>query len=166
MFAERPLPLGGPVYVSHAEACAYARWKGGRLPTEAEYHRAAFGTPGGEERAYPWGDEPPDRTRGLFDFGSFDPHPVGTYPAGASAWGIDDLMGNGWEWTSTVFAGFSGFTPSPAYPGYSADFFDGRHYVMKGASHATAMPLLRRSWRNWFQPHYPYPYVGFRLVRD
>jgi ergothioneine biosynthesis protein EgtB len=166
MFAERPLPLAGPVYVSHAEASAYARWKGGRLPTEAEYHRAAFGTPTATERAYPWGDAPPDATRGLFDFRAFDPHPVGSYPAGASAWGIHDLMGNGWEWTSTVFAGFPGFTPSPAYPGYSADFFDGRHYVMKGASHATAMPLLRRSWRNWFQPHYPFPYVGFRLVHD
>jgi ergothioneine biosynthesis protein EgtB len=166
MLADRALPLAAPVYVSHAEASAYARWKRRRLPTEAEYHRASYGTPSGEERAYPWGDEPPDATRALFDLRSFDPVPVGSFPAGASAWGIHDLVGNGWEWTSTVFSGFPRFTPSAAYPGYSADFFDGRHYVMKGASPATAPAFLRRSWRNWFQAHYPYPYAGFRLARD
>lgn len=166
MLAERRLPLAAPVYVSHAEASAYARWKKRRLPTEAEYHRAAYGTPSGEERAYPWGDEPPDASRGLFDLHAFDPIPIGSFPAGASAWGVHDLVGNGWEWTSTIFSGFPGFTPSPAYPGYSADFFDDLHYVMKGASPATATALLRRSWRNWFQPRYPYPYVGFRLAHD
>ena len=61
---------------------------------------------------------------------------------------------------------FNNFVPSAAYPGYSADFFDGRHFVMKGASPATALPLIRRSWRNWFQPHYPYPYAAFRLVHE
>jgi len=155
-----------PVYVSHAEASAYARWKGARLPTEAEYHRAAYGTPSGVERPYPWGDDLPDATRGLFDVRAFDPVAVGSFPAGASAFGVHDLIGNGWEWTSTPFAGFAGFTPSAAYPGYSADFFDGRHFVMKGASPATATPLIRRSWRNWFQPHYPYPYAAFRLVHE
>jgi len=177
LFAERPLPASSPVYVSHAEASAYARWRGRRLPTEAEFHRAAFGTSDGRERLHPWGEEPPDATRGRFwgdldvcdragsvVLPSFEPAPVGAFPAGASAWGVHDLVGNGWEWTSTVFAGFHGFVPSAAYPGYSADFFDGRHYVMKGASPATATPFLRRSWRNWFQPHYPYPYVGFRLA--
>ncbi len=165
LFEDVPLPPTCPVYVSHAEASAYARWEGGRLPTEAEYHRAAYGTPRGDERAHPWGDEPPDPSRGLFDHAAFDPVPAGSFPAGVSAWGVHDLVGNGWEWTATTFAGFRGFVPSPAYPGYSADFFDGRHVVMKGASPATATPFLRRSWRNWFQPHYPYPYVGFRLVR-
>ena len=87
--------------------------------------------------------------------------PVGQHPAGRSAWGIDDLLGNGWEWTSTVFAPFPGFTPMPAYPEYSADFFDGKHYVMKGASPVTARDLLRRSFRNWFRPHYP---VCLRVV--
>jgi ergothioneine biosynthesis protein EgtB len=166
LLAARPLPLAAPVYVSHAEASAYARWKRGRLPTEAEYHRAAYATPSGDELPHPWGDEPPDPSRGLFDLRAFDPVAVGSFPAGASAFGVHDLVGNGWEWTSTPFAGFSGFVPSPAYPGYSADFFDGRHFVMKGASHATATPLLRRSWRNWFQPHYPYPYAAFRLVHE
>ena len=91
--------------------------------------------------------------------------PVGSRPAGASAWGVQDLVGNGWEWTSTVFEPFPGFEPMPSYPVYSADFFDGKHYVMKGASPATAKELLRRSFRNWFRGNYPYVYATFRCVR-
>jgi ergothioneine biosynthesis protein EgtB len=164
MFEEISLPPGWPVYVSQAEAAAYARWKGGRLPTEAEYHRAAFGEPSGDERQYPWGDAPPDPSRGLFDFRSWSPVAAGTHPAGSSGWGVHDLMGNGWEWTSTEFAPFDGFRPMASYPEYSADFFDGQHVVMKGASPATAAELLRRSFRNWFRPNYPYVYATFRCV--
>ncbi|MET0620228.1 MAG: SUMF1/EgtB/PvdO family nonheme iron enzyme [Thermoanaerobaculia bacterium] len=161
-----PLPMAWPVYVSHAEASAFARWKGKgrRLPSEAEFHRAAYGTPEGVERAHPWGDSPPDPIRGHFDFAGDDPVPVGSYPRGASAWGVRDLVGTGWEWTSTVFAPFPGFAPMPSYPQYSADFFDGKHYVMKGASPATAKELIRRSFRNWFRPTYPYVYAKFRTV--
>jgi len=159
-----PLPMAWPVYVSHAEASAFARWKSRRLPSEAEFHRAAYGTPEGVERAHPWGDAPPDPTRGHFDFANADPVPVGSYPRGASAWGVRDLVGNGWEWTSTVFAPFPGFAAMPSYPQYSADFFDGKHYVMKGASPATAKELIRRSFRNWFRPTYPYVYAKFRTV--
>ena len=97
IFELTPLPLSAPVYVTHEEATAYARWKGARLPTEAEYHRAAYGTPSGEERLHPWGDDPPDPTRGNFGFASWDPVAIGSYPAGASAWGVHDLVGNGWE---------------------------------------------------------------------
>jgi ergothioneine biosynthesis protein EgtB len=158
-----PLPMAWPAYVTHAEASAFAKWRGRRLPTEAEFHRAAFGA-SGRERLYPWGDEPPDATRGNFDFERWDPVPVGSFPRGDSAWGVRDLVGNGWEWTSTVFAGFEGFRPMPSYPAYSADFFDGRHYVLKGASPATARELVRRSVRNWFRPAYPYVYAKFRTV--
>ena len=165
MFEELPLPPAWPVFVSHAEASAYARWRDSRLPTEAEYHRAAYGTPSGIERAFPWGDEPPDRTRANFGFATWDPLPVGSFPAGASAWGVHDLIGNGWEWTSTVFAPFPGFEPMPSYPVYSADFFDGKHWVMKGGSLATAKELLRRSLRNWFRGNYPYVYATFRTVK-
>lgn len=159
-----PLPLAWPVWVSHAEADAYARWKGRRLATEAEYHRAAFGTPGGEQRLFPWGDAAPDPTRGQFDFQSTEPAPAGSHPAGASAWGVHDLVGNGWEWTATVFAPFPGFAPMPSYPQYSTDFFDGKHLVMKGASPVTAADLIRPSLRNWFRPNYPYMYAKFRLA--
>jgi len=77
---------------------------------------------------------------------------------------VHDLVGNGWEWTSTTFAPLPGFRPLPSYPEYSADFFDGRHFVMKGASPATDASLLRRSFRNWFRPRYPYVYAAFRCV--
>ena len=164
MWERVPLPEAWPVYVSQAEASAYLRWKGKRLPTEAEFHRAAYGTPEGRERAYPWGDEEPDGTRGNFDFARWDPVPVGAHPAGASAWGVHDLLGNGWEWTGTVFEGFPGFRPMASYPVYSSDFFDGRHYVIKGGSPATAKELLRRSFRNWFRGNYPYVYATFRGV--
>jgi len=164
MFDEVPLPLDWPVYVSHAEASAYARWAGKELPTEAEWHRAAYGAHNGAERAYPWGDEPPAPGLGNFDFQYWDPSPVAAFPAGSSAFGVTDLLGNGWEWTRTVFAPFEGFEPFSFYAGYSANFFDNQHYVMKGGSARTAACLLRRSFRNWFQPLYPYIYAGFRCV--
>jgi ergothioneine biosynthesis protein EgtB len=163
-WAALPLPPAWPVWVTHAEAEAYAAWKGRALMSEAQYHRAAFGTPSGRDRTYPWGEDPPDETRGNFDFVSDDPIPAGSRPAGASAWGVHDLMGNGWEWTSTVFAPFPGFAPMPTYPQYSADFFDGKHFVMKGASPSTARELLRPSFRNWFRGNYPYVFASFRTV--
>jgi formylglycine-generating enzyme required for sulfatase activity len=166
MFGDIPLPLDAPVWVTEREAEAYARWAGKSLPTEAQFHRAAFATPEGRERAYPWGDEPPGPGRGNFDFARWDPAPVTASPAGDSAFGVSDLLGNGWEWTATPFAPFAGFEPFPFYPGYSANFFDGAHYVMKGGSPRTAAALLRRSFRNWFRPDYPYVYAGFRLVEN
>jgi formylglycine-generating enzyme required for sulfatase activity len=134
------------------------------LPTEAQWQRAAYGTPEGEERAYPWGSEKPSAKRGNFDFEHWDPISVAAHPEGASAFGVADLLGNGWEWTSTPFGPFAGFEPFPFYRGYSADFFDNKHFVMKGGSPRTAACILRRSFRNWFQPHYPYVYAGFRCV--
>lgn len=148
MFALVPLPLDAPVYVTHEQATAYAQWKGARLPTEAELDRATYGA-----------ESAPD---GNFDFRHWDPVSVGTYAP--NGFGIHDLIGNGWEWTSTLFEPFDGFRPMPSYPQYSADFFDRAHYVMKGASPATARPLVRRSFRNWFRPAYPYVFATFRCV--
>jgi gamma-glutamyl hercynylcysteine S-oxide synthase len=166
MFGEIPLPLDWPVYVTHREAAAYAAWAGKSLPTEAQYHRAAFASPNGAERSYPWGGERPGRAHGNFDFANWDPVPVTATPAGDSAFGVSQLSGNGWEWTSTKFEPFPGFERFPFYPGYSANFFDGSHYVMKGGSARTAAPLLRRSFRNWFRPDYPYVYAGFRVAEN
>ncbi len=164
MFEEMPLPLTWPVYVTNAQAKAYCEWKGSRLPTEAEYHRAAFGTPGGKEQPFPWGDGSPSSKHGNFDFRRFDPEPVGINAAGASAFGVYDLIGNGWEWTSTVFEPLPGFAPMASYPQYSADFFDGEHYVVKGASPVTNRNHVRRSFRNWYRAEYPYMYATFRTV--
>ena len=127
MFDDVPLPLDSPVYLSHAEATAYARSVGKALPTEAEWQRAACGTP-------------------------------------ENVSGLDGMFGTGWEWTSSLFSPFPGFEPFPFYRGYSADFFDGKHFVMKGGSPVTAECMLRPSFRNWFQPHYQYVYSGFRCV--
>jgi gamma-glutamyl hercynylcysteine S-oxide synthase len=165
MFENIPLPAAWPVYVSHAEALAYVCWRGKRLPTEAEFDRAAFGSPDGE-RQHPWGEAEPTPSHGVFDFSSWDPQPAGRHPKGASAWGVEDLVGNGWEWTSTTFGPFPGFKPMASYPEYSADFFDGEHLVMKGASPATARELLRPTFRNWFRGRYPYVYATFRCVTD
>jgi gamma-glutamyl hercynylcysteine S-oxide synthase len=164
MFAHFPLPLDWPVYVSHAEAAAFARWTKQSLPTEPQWHRAAYGTLHGGERNFPWGDEQPSAQRGNFDCQHWDATPVGAHPSGQSAHGVQDLLGNGWEWTATPFAPFDGFEAFSFYPGYSANFFDGKHFVMKGGSARTAACMLRRSFRNWFQPHYPYVYAKFRTV--
>jgi ergothioneine biosynthesis protein EgtB len=164
MFESVPLPAHWPVYVSHAEARAFAVWRGRRLPSEAEFHRAAYGSPDETPRPFPWGHSEPTAAHGVFDFTSWEPQPAGTHSAGRSAWGVEDLVGNGWEWTSSVFAPFPGFAASPSYPEYSADFFDQSHYVMKGASPATARALLRPTFRNWFRPRYPYVYAAFRTV--
>ena len=117
--------------------------------TEAEWHRAAEGA-----------------SPGFSDFAGLDPISVGACPQTASVHGVHDLIGNGCEWTSTVFAPFDGVTAMRSYPEYSADFFDGRHYVMKGASPATARELIRPSFRNWFRGNYPYVYAKFRTVSD
>ena len=165
MFSEVPLPLDWPVYTSHAEASAYARWAGKSLPTEQEWHRAAYGTYDESERDYPWGSQSPNTKPGNFDFAGWDPVPAHADAAGESALGVRGMLGNGWEWTSTTFAPFAGFEAFPFYRGYSADFFDGKHFVMKGGSARTAACMLRPTFRNWFQTHYQYVYAGFRCVQ-
>jgi ergothioneine biosynthesis protein EgtB len=146
MFTQVPLPLSWPVFVSHAEASAYARFARASLPSEAQWHRAASGL----------------TTVSLTE--GFEPSPVQAHPESQSSFGIHGLVGNGWNWTSTPFAPFPDFTPQPFYPGYSSDFFDGNHFVLKGASPRTDPDLVRFSFRNWFQPRYPYVYANFRCV--
>src|SRR6266481_526994 len=171
MFDEVPLDEGAldwPVYVSQAEASAYARWAGKSLPTEVEWQHAAYGSGDRAIRAYPWGDQPPDgeagKRFGNFDLRDWDPKPVNASPQGQSAFGVHDMLGNGWEWTSSVFGPFPGFKAFSFYKGYSADFFDGKHFVMKGGSSRTAACMLRRTFRNWFQAHYQFVYTGFRCI--
>jgi len=164
MFETLPLPLDWPVYLSHAEASAYARWARKSLPTEAQWHRAAWGQADGSECDFPWGSESQFAGKGNFDFVRWDAAPVRSLVNNESAFGVVGMLGNGWEWTASEFRPFRGFRPFSFYPGYSANFFDGKHFVMKGGSSRTAATLLRRSFRNWFQPHYQYVYAGFRCV--
>jgi iron(II)-dependent oxidoreductase len=152
MFAQSPLPLDWPVWVTWQQASAYSRWRGLSLPTEAQFQLAAQLTP-------------PDPIRDNFGFHRWDPVSVDASQVGQVVSPVN-LVGNGWEWTRDPFAPFEGFAPHPLYPGYSADFFDGQHYVMKGASPRTAGILTRPSFRNWFRPDYPYMYAGFRLVEN
>lgn len=150
MFGEIPLPLDWPAYVTQRQAQDYALWRGMALPTEAQFHRAAAGL------------SPSSNV----DFRYWDPIPV-TADDGVD--GNDrpaQMTGNGWEWTSTVFEPFPGFEPFPFYANYSAPFFDGQHYVLKGGSPRTARRLLRPSFRNWFRPAYPYIYATFRMVQS
>ena len=153
MFARISLPMSWPVYVSLAEASAFARWRGLQLPSEAQFQRAAYGA------------GPLDLSKANLDFRRWEPRSAGSDPDSDSAFGISELVGNGWEWTATPFAPLPGFQPFDFYKGYSADFFDGKHFVLKGASARTAMCLTRPSFRNWFQPHYPNVYAKFRCVR-
>jgi iron(II)-dependent oxidoreductase len=166
MFEDIRLPLDWPVYVTQMEAEAYTNWVGKSLPTEQQFHRAAYGHASLGNRQYPWGNEAPTHRTGNFDFKRWDPEPVYATPAGDSAWGLSQLVGNGWEWTNTPFGPFPGFKPRETYPGYSANFFDGEHYVLKGGSPRTAARLLRRSFRNWFRRDYPYVYATFRCVEN
>lgn len=166
-----PVPFelaeGWPVQVSGEQARAYCAHRGGRLPTEAELCRAAYMAPDGAARPYPWGDAAPASCHGNFGFARFFPLPTGAHPAGASAWGVEELVGNGWEWTSTPFSPLPGFVAyARTYPGYSADFFDGEHDVVFGASWATDEKLLRPSFRNWYRRNYPYPFTSFRVAWD
>ncbi|APR82354.1 Serine/threonine kinase [Minicystis rosea] len=166
-----PVPFeiasGWPVQVSGEQARAYAAAHGGRLPTEAELRHAAFGEPGGGVRRYPWGSDAAEPRHGCFGFTRWSPVPTGSHPDGASAFGVEELLGNGWEWTSTAFAPLPGFHAyARTYPGYSTDFFDGAHDIVFGASWATDASLLRPSFRNWYRRDYPYVFSSFRLVRE
>jgi formylglycine-generating enzyme required for sulfatase activity len=154
MFDASPLPRDWPVYVSHAEASAYACWAGRALPTEVQWQRAAFGVNDVTVINDVTESERP-----------FDPCAVDDLELIASGpFPVVGMHGNGWEWTSTVFSPFAGFRRLDFYPGYSEPFFDGKHFVLKGGSVRTAASMLRPSFRNWFQSHYPYVYAGFRCV--
>jgi iron(II)-dependent oxidoreductase len=150
MFGLLPLPLNWPVWVTWQQANAYAGWRGKALPSEAQWHRAADSAP------------LPENAADNFGFHHWDPVAVNTH----NGVGPQQLIGNGWEWTRDLFAPFAGFRAHPFYPGYSSDFFDDKHYVLKGASPRTAEILTRPSFRNWFRPEYPYMFAGFRLVED
>jgi iron(II)-dependent oxidoreductase len=165
----RLLPLDPREPVQHVcwhEAQAFARWSGGRLPTEAEWEKACALDPAtGRSRRYPWGDTPPSPALANLDHGGWGPAPVGSYPAGASAFGVEQLLGDVYEWTSSPFVGYPGYTSFP-YPEYSEVFFGDDHRVLRGASWATSGWVARSTFRNWDYPQRRQIFAGVRLAWD
>ncbi|MQA77592.1 MAG: ergothioneine biosynthesis protein EgtB [Streptosporangiales bacterium] len=162
-----PLPPDEPVqHVCWYEADAYARWAGRRLPTEAEWEKAASWDPATRtKRRHPWGDDPATPERANLGQRRYRPTPVGSYPAGASAYGVHQLLGDVWEWTSSTFTGHPGFCVFP-YQEYSEVFFGDGYQVLRGGSWATDEVACRSTFRNWDLPIRRQIFVGFRCARD
>jgi iron(II)-dependent oxidoreductase len=159
------LPPDEPVqHVTFFEAEAYAAWAGARLPTEVEWEKAAVWDPvAGHRRRFPWGSAEPGAGLANLDGTALRPAPVGAYPAGASTYGVEQLLGDVWEWTSSPFRPWPGFRPM-LYADYSAPFFDGDYRVLRGGSWATAASILRPSFRNWDHPVRRQIFSGIRLA--
>jgi ergothioneine biosynthesis protein EgtB len=152
--------------VSWYEADAYARFVGKRLPTEAQWEKAAsWDAVMGYRRIYPWGDALTFTHQCNRDNAVGQTTPVNAYPQGQSAYGCYDMLGNVWEWTSSWFDGYEGFVSYP-YRGYSQAYFDGQHRVLKGGSWATRCWAMRSSFRNWYHPGVRQILAGFRCARD
>ncbi|GII29086.1 ergothioneine biosynthesis protein EgtB [Planotetraspora mira] len=162
-----PVPPDEPVlHVCWYEAEAYASWAGRRLPTEAEWEKAARHDPAtGRSRRYPWGDEEPGVAHANLGQRHLQAAPVGAYPAGASAYGVRQLIGDVWEWTSSDFRGYPGFAAFP-YREYSEVFFGDEYKVLRGGSFATDPVACRGTFRNWDYPIRRQIFSGFRTARD
>jgi iron(II)-dependent oxidoreductase len=162
-----PLPDDEPVqHVCFFEADAYARWAGRRLPTEAEWEKAASWDPETRtKRRFPWGDEAPTEERANLGQTRYRPTAAGSYPAGAAPSGALQMVGDVWEWTSTEFTGYPGFRSFP-YKEYSEVFFHDGYRVLRGGSWATDPLALRTTFRNWDHPIRRQIFSGFRTARD
>lgn len=154
-----------PVYgVSWYEAQAYAKFVGKRLPTEAEWEKAACWNETAKEKySYPWGNTPPTNDQCNHHLYLNSTTPVNAYPSGKSSYGCYDCLGNVWEWTASYLTPYPSFQYYP-YSGYSQAYFDHQHYVLKGGSWATLRWGLRGSFRNWYQPQVREIFAGFRCV--
>ncbi|MCV7259643.1 ergothioneine biosynthesis protein EgtB [Mycobacterium shimoidei] len=161
------IPPDEPVqHVSYFEAEAYAKWAGARLPTEVEWEKACAWDPAaGARRRYPWGDEEPSATHANLGGAALRPAPVGAYPDGVSAYGVEQMLGDVWEWTSSELRPWPGFTPM-IYQRYSQPFFFGDYKVLRGGSWAVEAGILRPSFRNWDHPYRRQIFCGVRLAWD
>ncbi|MFI9779592.1 ergothioneine biosynthesis protein EgtB [Streptomyces sp. NPDC051956] len=154
------------VHVSWYEADAYARWAGRRLPSEAEWEKAArFDPASGRSMRYPWGDADPTPERANLGQRHLRPAPAGSYPAGESPLGVRQLIGDVWEWTSSDFLPYPGFVAFP-YREYSEVFFGPDHKVLRGGSFAVDAVACRGTFRNWDYPVRRQIFAGFRTARD
>ncbi len=155
------------IHVNWHEAEAWCRWAGRRLPTEAEWEAAAAGEPTSDgrrlaprKRSYPWGDEPPTPERTNLDGRRLGCADVAAYPAGESAFGCRQMLGNVWEWTASPFVPYPGFAPD-AYAEYSEPWFHTRK-VLRGGCWATRSRMLNARYRNFFTAERRDVYAGFR----
>jgi gamma-glutamyl hercynylcysteine S-oxide synthase len=163
---EPVVPEEPVLHVCWYEADAYARWAGRRLPTEAEWEKAARHDPStGRTRRYPWGDEEPTAARANLGQRHLRPAAAGSYPDGASAYGVRQLMGDVWEWTSTWLHPYPGFRAWP-YREYSEVFFGGDYPVLRGGSFGSDPAAVRGTFRNWDYPIRRQIFSGFRCARD
>jgi gamma-glutamyl hercynylcysteine S-oxide synthase len=162
-----PVPPAEPVvHVCWYEAAAYAAWAGRRLPTEAEWEKAARLDPvTGASRRFPWGDEDPTAERANLGQRHLQPAPAGSYPAGAAASGARQLIGDVWEWTASDFLPYPGFTAWP-YREYSEVFFGSEYKVLRGGSFGVHPVACRGTFRNWDYPIRRQIFAGFRTARD
>ncbi|HEY3252833.1 MAG TPA: ergothioneine biosynthesis protein EgtB, partial [Polyangiaceae bacterium] len=157
-------PEGIVSHVSFYEAEAYTHWAGGRLPTEAEWEKAAAWDPSqGAARRFPWGDSPWDSTRANLDQERLQPSLVNSYPEGTSAYGCLHMLGDVWEWTDTWFDGYPGFESFP-YQEYSRAFFGSQYRVLRGGAFVTRAVVARNSFRNWDLPERRQIFSGFRCA--
>lgn len=157
-------PDGIVMHVSWFEADAYARWAGGRLPSEAEWEKAAAWDPThGHARLYPWGDEPWQPERANLDQTRLQPTRSNAHREGQSAYGCLQMLGDVWEWTDTWFAGYPGFQSFP-YEEYSRVFFDQGYRVLRGGSFASRAVVARNTFRNWDFPQRRQIFAGFRCA--
>jgi iron(II)-dependent oxidoreductase len=164
---EEDVPPDEPVqHISYFEAEAFAAWSGARLPTEIEWEKACAWDPvAGRRRAWPWGAAEPSSELANLGGGALRPAPIGAYPASASAYGAEQLMGDVWEWTSSDFQPWPGFRPM-IYRSYSDPFFGGDYKVLRGGSWAVAPSTIRPSFRNWDHPIRRQIFTGVRLAWD
>ena len=152
------------VHVSWEEAAAYARFRGKRLPTEAEWEKAASWDPAtGESYRYPWGDATPSPALANLDQTGWGPAPAGAYPDAASPCGALGMIGDQWEWTSTEFGPYPGFRAHP-YREYSEVFFGHGYRVLRGGSWATRPRVVDNRFRNWDLPQRRQIFAGFRCA--
>ncbi|MER6674167.1 ergothioneine biosynthesis protein EgtB [Streptomyces sp. NPDC000983] len=161
------VPADEPVlHVSWYEADAYARWAGRRLPTEAEWEKAARHDPAGDRSTrYPWGDADPAPEHANLGQRHLRPAPVGSYPEGESPLGVRQLIGDVWEWTSSDFLPYPGFAAFP-YKEYSEVFFGPEYKVLRGGSFAVDAVACRGTFRNWDHPIRRQIFSGFRTARS
>ncbi len=152
-------------HVSFFEASAYAKWAGKRLPTEAEWEKAAcYDSRRNARTAFPWGDtDPTSGNANLFENGFWSVAPIGAFPEGANAYGCQQMIGDVWEWTTSDYVPYPGFKSE--FDEYNDKWFVNQK-VLRGGSFATPQVHVRATYRNFFHAHERWMLSGFRCASD